>query len=229
MGSVMKSIVALLCVFGLFLLGCTQVTTEAPQTQQVQYVCADGRTTVVNTSLCPAVTVQPTTRTLTLDEQLNICVDMPTTQQGSFEDICYMMIAAKYENTSLCRKVSTSARSQCYNALAEVKGDAAVCAEAGTYKDSCYQQYAQTSGDSSVCDKITEVSQKDSCYSNFASRSGDPALCEKIKTSYQKDDCYSNIASRTRDITYCDKITDSNRKQNCLQNIQGQSSTPVYK
>jgi len=225
----MKGIVALLCVFGLFLLGCTQVTTEAPQTQQIQYVCADGTTTVTNISLCPAVTVQPTIRALTLDEELSICVDMPSVQSGSMEDICYMMIAAKHENTSLCRKMSTSTRPQCYTTLAEVKGDATVCAEAGTYKDSCYQQYAQTSGDSSVCDKITEVSQKDSCYSNFASRSGDPTLCEKIKTSYQKDDCYSNIASRTRDITYCDKITDSNRKQNCQQNIQSQTGIPVQK
>ena len=226
----MNKLAVVSCIFGFLLFGCTQLTSQVQQGQQpIQYVCADGRTTVTNISLCPAVTSVPTTRTLTLDEELSICVDMPTTQQGSMEDVCYMILAAKHENTSLCRKVSTNMRSQCYTTLAEVKEDATVCAEAGTYKDSCYQQYAQTSGDSSVCDKITEVSQKDSCYSNAASRSGDPTLCEKIKTSYQKDDCYSNMASRTRDTTYCDKITDSNRKQNCLQNIQGQTGTPIYK
>jgi len=224
-------LVTLLCIFGLFLFGCTQLaTTTIPQIQPIQYVCADGRTTVANISLCPAVTVQPTVRTLTLDEQLGICVDMPSTEQGSFEDICYMMIAAKYENTSLCRKVSTTMRSQCYNTLAEVKEDATVCAEAGSYKDQCYQQYAQTTSDSSVCEKITDVDSRDRCYSSMASgKSTDPTLCEKIKTSYMKDDSYSNVASRTRDITYCDKITDSNRKQNCQQNIGGQISVPTQK
>ena len=226
----MRNIVVLLCIFGLFLFGCAQLTTTTPQTQQVQYVCADGITTVANISLCPPVTLAPTIRTLTVEEELSICIDMPSTQSGSFEDVCYMMIAAKHENTSLCRKVSTTMRSQCYTTLAEVKEDATVCAEAGTYKDSCYQQYAQTSSDSSVCEKITDVDSRDRCYSSMASgKSTDPTLCEKIKTSYMKDDCYSNAASRTRDITYCNMITDSSRKENCLQNIQGQTGIAVPK
>jgi len=226
----MKKTVSLLCIFGLFLFGCAQLTTPAPQTQQiqqVQYVCSDGKTIVASVSLCPPVTSVPTTRALTIEEQLSICVDMPSVQQGSLEDVCYMMIAAKHGNASLCKKVSTSMRSQCYNTLAEVKEDVNVCAEAGSYKDQCYAQYAQWVGDSAVCDRITDLSSKDSCYTNMASKGIDPTLCDKIKTVYQKEDCYFNVAMRTRDAAYCEKIGDSNRKQNCLQNIQGQTSMPI--
>lgn len=220
-------LVVALVIFGVSLIGYALLTAQAPQTQQVQYVCPDGKTAVASISLCPAATPAPTARALTLEEQLGICADMPSTQQGSFEDVCYMMIAAKYGNTSLCRKVSTSMRSQCYNTLAEVKEDVNVCAEAGTYKDQCYSQYAQRVDDPAICDRITDISSRDSCYSNMASKGTDPALCEKIKTVYMKEDCYFNVAMRTRDTAYCDKITDGNRKQNCLDNIQGQTSTPI--
>lgn len=220
-------VLAIFVVLGASLLGYTLLTAQAPQAQQVQYVCPDGRTAVASISLCPQVTSAPTARALTIEEQLSICMDMPSVQQGSLEDICYMLIAAKHGNTSLCRKVSTSMRSQCYNTLAEVKEDVNVCAEASPYKDQCYSQYAQRVGDPAICDKITDVSSRDRCYSDMASKGTDPALCDKIKTVYLKEDCYFSVAMRTRDAAYCDKITDSSRKQNCLENIQGQPSTSV--
>ena len=222
----MRILLIALVVLGLFIFGCVQqpATSGGEVKTETKYVCSDGTTIVSNITLCPPVTQVSTpvvTPTLTLEQELSICVDMPTTQQGSFEDICYMMIAAKHENTSLCRKVATNTRLQCYTSLAEIKDDANVCAEAGTYKDNCYSQYAMNVGDSSVCDKIIEINSKDSCYSNLASKMGQSALCDKITNINQKDNCYLQIAMRTSDSSWCDKITSSTQKQSCLQNIQG--------
>jgi hypothetical protein len=215
----MRLLLVALIALGLFIFGCAQQTVQ--QAGETKYVCADGKTTVTNASLCPPVTTTTATvRTLTLEEELSICIDMPSTQQGSFEDICYMMLAAKHTNATLCKKVSTSMRLQCYTTLVEVKDDVEVCAGAGTYKDQCYSQYAMNVGNSSICDKITESSSRDSCYSNLAGKGSQPALCDKISNVNQKDNCYFQVAMQSGDSSYCNKITSSSQKDNCLQNLQ---------
>lgn len=225
----MRAFLVVLVALGLFTYGCTLPSAPSSETvTETKYVCPDGTTIVSAIALCPpAVPAAAVVPALTLEQELSICVDMPTTQQGSFEDACYMMIAAKHENASLCKKVATSSRMQCYASIAEIKSDASVCAEAGTYKDQCYSQYAQTAGDSSVCDEITEINQKDSCYSNLASRLGESGLCEKIANLNQKDSCYYQIAMRYGDSTWCDKITSTSQKENCLQNLGQNVQVPV--
>ena len=221
-----------LCMSLIFLSGCIQTTSE----QKINYVCSDGRI-VEDKSLCPtAPTIVPTTvpvggiqtsgtQALTLETELLVCSEMPSTetssQSYSFEDICITGIAGKHENITLCRKVSSDQRRSCYAFVAEVANNPELCAEAGTQKDQCYEQYSRDRQDPSVCDKISDINNKDSCYNNAANMIGDPTLCDKIRSVNQKDSCYRNMASRFADSIYCNKITNAQQKQDCLQNMQG--------
>lgn len=207
----------------LLLSGCVQPTAPAPgaQGQTIMYVCSDGKTTVADLTACPA---PGTTKTLTVEEALSVCSGMPSVQQSSFEDICIIGVANKYDDSSLCLKVGRDQRMLCYVTIAELKEDPELCEEAETSTISqCYQQYATDKRDGSVCEKITDVSYRDSCYSNLAGQLSDPALCDEIANISQKDSCYFNVAMRFGDSAYCNKITNDSQKQSCLQNIQGQS------
>jgi len=207
----------LLLVSILFSSGCMQTQTET------QYVCPDGRTVVAEIAACPPVvtTTQPPAEPLTVEKELGICSEMPSTQRFYFEDYCIIGIAARYENTSICRKVARDQRLSCYTVIAELKGDADVCLDAESQEDQCLSQYATDSRDSSACDKISDINYKDGCYSSLASYLSDPAMCEKIRSVSQKDSCYLNIAMRFGDSSYCNRITTSDQKQYCLQNLQG--------
>ena len=212
----------------LFLFGCTQIPNF---TQEVKYVCADG-TTVNDKSLCAATTSQtapsiPSQQErvdetgLSLEQELSVCSGMPIHQNNSLEQACIMGLAAKHEDVSLCNKLFSEFRRQCYLLLVQVLNKADLCEEAGADKDYCYSEYARISKDASICAKVAEIYSKDSCYSNLASELMDDSLCDDIKIPNSKDNCYSNIASRLQDTSYCDKISNATTKQNCQDNIGG--------
>ena len=207
------------------LLGCTQ-QLSAPS-EITKYVCADG-SVVSNSSSCPAVQSGGSvakSQPITLETELAVCSGMPEFQSASLEDVCIMGLAGKHENSSLCKKVGSNQRTNCYALVAEISNDADVCSNAGTQKDQCYDQYARNTKDVSACDKISDINNRDSCYNGLAGTLADPAICNKIRSVSQKDSCYWNIASRLGDSSYCNKITNSNQMQNCLNNfVSGQPS-----
>ncbi|MBI5159401.1 hypothetical protein HY992_04735 [Candidatus Micrarchaeota archaeon] len=218
----MKVCFLLLVLIAAFtLLGCIQVTNPVPGQAagqaEKEYVCADGTTVVKNVSLCPAVQLAEQA-----DPEMKVCEDMPEVEKGgaAFADYCYMGLAFKRENATICRKLSESKKMDCYSGLATLKEDAAICDAAGTQKNYCYLTYSQNNEDVTACDKITDSSMKDSCYSQYASRAGDAAFCEKIKMANNKDNCYSNLASSQCDSSYCDKIINSNMKEQCARNLE---------
>lgn len=230
-----KKLVIIIAIIGLFLFGCIQTGAVQP----VQYVCSDGKTIVTNLSLCSDAAT-PSSGTgvstgsasrpaLTLDTELEVCSGMPSTQQGSLEEACILGVAAKHQNLSLCKRLSYGNKMNCYLTIATLTNNPETCKEAGTDKDSCYQQYASTTKDATVCDKITDVNYKGSCYSNLAGTLGDASLCGKIVVTPQKDSCYFNIAMYLQSSTYCSQIMNENQKQNCLKNLQssGPSQQPL--
>ena len=212
------------------LAGCVQSVQPPAAGTAVQYVCADGKTTVANIASCPATA--STGRVLTEEEKaLEVCSGMPTMQQGySLEDFCIIGVAGKYKNSALCSEASRDQRLACYAIVAELKLDPGACLEAGSMADQCYRQYASDKKDATVCDRITDISGRDSCYDNLVNQLADPALCEKISSVNTKDNCYSNIAMRLGDPTYCDKIANASMKQSCQQNTGRVGySMPEYK
>ena len=215
--------------------GCVQ----QPQTI-TQYVCSDG-TTVTDKTLCPAAKAadgtkvaedkEAATSTLeetstTLESQLAVCYGMPSTQQGSLEDICIIGLAGKLKDTSLCKKLTKDQRMTCYVLVGSVKKDPDVCLEAEFQEDECYYKYATEKKDASVCEKVKEASYKSNCYQSVANYTGDPALCDKITMINSKDYCYRDMANKFQDITYCNKVTTANLKQECLQNLQNMQGGP---
>ncbi|NYZ79582.1 hypothetical protein H0N99_05555 [Candidatus Micrarchaeota archaeon] len=200
-----------LSVVALFLAGCSQLGGQV----QREYVCPNG-VIVTNASQCPPVqqVVEQT------DPEMKICEEMPDVENMHFSDYCYMGLAYKRENVSICKKISENQKASCYSGLAVFKSDATLCDGAGTQKNNCYSTYATQKDDVTACDKITETYIKDSCYSQYASKAGNSTVCEKIKTLNSKDNCYSNIASSQCDTSLCNKIVNSNLKDQCLRNIQ---------
>ncbi len=229
-----KIIVFLLLAFAVLSFGCIQ------QPSGPQYVCADGRTIVSSISLCPtaaAATPAPAAAAPTaapviaLETELEVCSGMPEMQGNSLEELCVSGLAAKRADASLCKKLSYDGKRTCYLLVAQVTGNASVCAEAGAEKSNCYSEYAANANDASICEKITEIGGKDNCYSKLAMSLGDSALCEKIKSVSQKNGCYFDMAMRLQDTAYCNKIMESSQQENCLQNLQqrGQPATPGMK
>ena len=213
---VFKNKLYLLPILGisLLLLGCVQPAAT-------QYVCSDG-TVVTDPALCPASgAAEAALPALTLEQELEVCVGMPSMQQGSLEDMCVVGVAAKHGDTSLCRRISSDQRHGCYAIIATVKNDPSVCLEAGLKEDQCYEQYASIKRDSSVCARIKAVRYKDNCYNNLANQLGDASLCGEMQNLNQKDNCYMNMAHQFNDSSYCENITDSGQKQNCLNETQG--------
>ncbi|MCX6776990.1 MAG: hypothetical protein NTY73_03425 [Candidatus Micrarchaeota archaeon] len=209
-----------LSVVALFLVGCVQTGGQV----QREYVCPNGAI-VTNASQCPPVqqVVEQT------DPEMKTCEDMPESDRTPFSDYCYMGLAYKRENATLCKKLSESKRLECYSGLAMLKSDVTICDAAGTQKAYCYSTYAAEKGDVTACDKITEISSKDSCYSQYASRYMDSTVCEKIRTIGQKDSCYMSIASSQCDSSLCNKIANNNTKDNCLINLQYCGGMPHQK
>ena len=218
----MKTYLSLLLLTAvLFLAGCAQTGGQV----QREYVCANGAI-VANASQCPPVqqVVEQT------DPELKTCEEMPESERTPFSDYCYMGLAYKRENATLCKKLSESRRPECYSGLAVFKSDVTLCDGAGTQKNNCYSNYAREKDDVTACDKITETYIKDTCYSQYASKVGDSTVCEKIKTLNSKDNCYMNLASSQCDSSICNKVASNNTKEQCLRNIQncgGQQPQPV--
>lgn len=211
----------LLLILGMsvLLLGCTQPPAE-PAAPTIQYVCANG-TVVTDQTLCPvAGAAEADLLPLTREQELEVCVGMPAMPQGSLEDMCIVGIAGKYEDTSLCKKISSDQRFSCYAIVAGVKNDPDGCLEAEYQEDKCYDAYAQNKRDASVCGKIKDINSKDNCYSRLAGQIGDATLCDKIQNVNQKDNCYREMAQRFNDPSYCENITNSDQKQNCLNSVQ---------
>lgn len=202
---------------------CTQTESQVER----EYVCPDGKTTVKIISLCPAVQAVEQK-----DPAIKTCEEMPEVENIPFSDYCFMGLAYKAENATLCKKVSESRRFDCYSGMAVLKSDATLCDSAGTRKDSCYSTYATQKGDVTACDKITDINNKDSCYSQYGSRYMDSAVCDKIRMPGNKDNCYRSIASSQCDSSLCNKITNANTKDQCIQQMQycsGQPQKPVQK
>ncbi|NYZ76027.1 hypothetical protein H0N98_02140 [Candidatus Micrarchaeota archaeon] len=200
-----------LLVAVLFLAGCAQTGGQV----QREYVCSNGAI-VVNASQCP-----PAQQVVEqADPEMKTCEEMPESDRIPFSDYCYMGLAYKRGNATLCRKLSESRRADCYSGLALLKSDVTICDAAGTQKNNCYSNYAREKDDVTACDKITETYIKDSCYSQYASKVGDSTVCEKIRTLNPKDSCYSNLASSQCDSSLCNKIANNNTKDNCLRNVQ---------
>ena len=174
---------------------------------------------------CTSGTQQPTQSspagksTTSREVELEVCAGMPQVGEAPLDSYCYIGLAAKYKDTSLCQKMSSDVRRTCYGIIAQASNNAAVCEEAGSYKDNCYVEYARNAKDDSVCEKIIDVNQKDSCYMDAANRLADASFCEKIKVVTSKDGCYFNIAMRLQDKAYCDKISGV-QKEDCLRNFQ---------
>jgi hypothetical protein len=227
----MKTHLMLAFILGVLISGCIQ----PPSGQETKYVCTDGRVVADKTS-CPttqATGAQTSAGSeLTLETELLVCSEMPSLQTNyqtvSLEDFCVIGLAAKHANTTLCKKVSSDRRKDCYSFVAEVSSKPDLCTEAGAQRDMCYEQYARDFKDISVCDKISDIGYKDSCYSGLSNTLGDATICEKIRNANQKDSCYGSMASRFSDSSYCQKIMNTNQKQNCLQNMQ-QGMMPVQK
>jgi hypothetical protein len=201
----------LLLATGLFLAGCAQTGGQVER----EYVCPDVKTIVKNTAQCPPVQAAQQE-----DPEMKTCEEMPESERVPFADYCYMGLAYKRENATICRKLSESKRLECYYGLAVLKNDVTLCDSAGTQKNYCYSNYATEKGDVTACDKITDINAKDSCYSQYASRYGDSTACEKIRLASNKDSCYMGIASSQCDSSMCDKIANANMKEQCLRNIQ---------
>ncbi|MBI2128774.1 hypothetical protein HYU07_00900 [Candidatus Woesearchaeota archaeon] len=196
-------LLALLIASVFFIVGCTAAT---------QYICPDGRVVADKTG-CAA-------EKLSVDSQMSVCTGMPSTQSYSIEDMCVMGVAAKNNDTSLCKKLSRDQRPACLALVAEAKNDPTICA--GSESDyQCYELYARDKKDGSVCGNIKETSPKDNCYSNMANQLRDVTLCDKISGVDQRDSCYVNMMYSMRDSSICDKITGSSQKQQCLQIVQG--------
>ncbi len=208
----------LILVVTLFLAGCTQTGGQV----QREYVCPNGAI-VANASQCPPVqqVVEQT------DPEMKTCEGMPDIENMHFSDYCYMGLAYKRENASICKKVGEYQRASCYSGLAVLKSDVTLCDGAGTQKNNCYSTYATQKDDVTACDKITETYLKDSCYSQYASKAGDSTFCEKIKTSNSKDSCYMNIASSQCDTSLCNKVVNNNTKEQCLRNTQYCGGQPI--
>lgn len=207
-------LVSLLVLIGCIQLG-GQVPGQAAGQVEKEYVCADG-TVVKNVSACPAVQLAEEK-----DPEMKTCEDMPEVEgQASFTDYCYMGLAYKRENATLCKKLSESRRAECYSSIAVLKEDSTICDSAGTQKNYCYMNYAVQKEDVDTCDKITETNTKDNCYSQYASRFGDVTVCDKIKMANNRDGCYMNIASMQCDNSTCNKIANANTKEQCLRNLE---------
>jgi hypothetical protein len=202
----------LLLAATLILVGCVQTGGQVEK----EYVCADGTTTVKSISQCPLVQ-QVAVQT---DPEMKTCEEMPESERVAFSDYCYMGLAYKRENVTLCKKLSESRKQECYSGLAVLKSDVTLCDGAGTQKNNCYSTYATQKDDVTACDKITETYLKDSCYSQYASRAGNSTVCEKIRTLNSKDSCYSSLASSQCDTSLCNKIANNNTKEQCLRNLQ---------
>lgn len=245
---------ALLVFLGFVLFGCTKILPGSePETK---YVCSDGKTVVADLASCPpapaaAPVAAPPAVVLTQEVEMAVCSGMPSlpSQGVALEDVCIIGLAAKHENTTLCRKVGRDQRMTCYVIVAELKNNPDICLEAESqasqcleqyarekndgsvcgritevsYRNSCYSSMAGKLSDLSICEKITDVNQKDSCYSQMANQLSDPALCEKMRNLNNKDNCYFDVARRFGDSSYCDMIASSDRKESCLQELQGRS------
>jgi len=209
-----------LLVTVLFLAGCVQTGGQV----QREYVCPNGAI-VANASQCPPAQ-QAAEQT---DPEMKTCEEMPESERIPFSDYCYMGLAYKRENATLCKKLSESRRSECYSGLALLKDDVTICDAAGTQKNYCYSNYATEKGDVTACDKISDINSRDNCYSQYASRYADSTACEMIRTVNYKDSCYMNLASSQCDSSLCNKIASNNTKEQCLRNIQycgGQQPQP---
>jgi hypothetical protein len=208
-----------LLVAGLFLAGCIQTGGQV----QREYVCPNGAI-VTNASQCPPAQVVEQT-----DPEMKTCEEMPESERIPFSDYCYMGLAYKRENATLCKKLSESRRQECYSGLALLKDDVTICDAAGTQKNYCYSNYATEKDDVTACDKITDMNSKDSCYSQYASRYMNSTVCDKIRTANYKDSCYMNLASSQCDTSLCNKIASNSTKEQCLRNVQycgGQQPQP---
>lgn len=212
----------------IFLFGCVQ-TGDTPEIEK-EYVCADGQTTVKNISQCPAVAAGAAVE---IDPEMKTCEEMPETENIQFSDYCYMGLAYKRENATICKELSQNKKLECYSYIAVLKNDVTICDAIGSQKSQCYSNYAVNKGDITACDKITDLNSKDSCYASYASTVGDITVCNKIVTINQKDNCYQNIASQRCDVTLCDSIVNTNTKQQCINNLQycsgqSQEEKPIH-
>lgn len=194
------------------LAGCLQTESQAEK----EYVCADGKTTVKSIAACPPVQVSAEQK----DPYLTTCEEMPDSDRVPFADYCYMGLAYKQENATLCKKLGESRRMECYSAIASLKNDVTLCDGAGSQKSYCYSNYATQNGDVTACDKITDINYKDNCYSQYGSRFGDATVCEMIKISGSKDNCYMSVASSQCDTSLCAKMSNANMKEQCTTNLQ---------
>ena len=156
---------------------------------------------------------------ITREVELEVCAGMPQVGEAPLDAYCYIGLAAKYKDTSICQKMSSDVRRGCYGIIAQASNNAAVCEEAGAYKDNCYAEYARNAKDASACEKVADVNQKDSCYMDAANRLADASFCEKMKIVPNKDNCYQNMAMRLQDKAFCDKITAQNIKDSCTEEI----------
>lgn len=215
----MRSIaVIFLFIIGLFLIGCVQVGGGLPGgLTEKEYVCADGKTIVKNISQCPAVAV---TTAVEADPEMKVCEEMPEIENAQFADYCYMGLAYKRENATICKKLSQNNKINCYSGIAALKDDVTICDAAGSQKSQCYSSYAMSKVDLTACDLIPDINAKDNCYSSYASKTGELTACDAIKTTGQRDNCYQNIASQTCDVSICNKIINTNTKQQCVNNLQ---------
>lgn len=228
-----KSMLLAVLISVIVLFGCVQVGNIPSGLTEKEYVCADGTTIVKNISQCPATALAPAA--VEVDPEMKVCEEMPEIENMQFADYCYMGLAYKRENATLCKKLSQYNKVNCYSGLAALKEDVTICDGAGAQKSQCYSSYAMNKADISACDKITELGTKDNCYSSYASKVGDSTACDKIVTTGQKDNCYQNIASQRCDASLCNKIVNTNVKQQCTSNLQycsgqqqgGQQSKPI--
>ena len=130
----------LILVATLFIAGCLQ--TGGPTERE--YVCPDGKTTVKSISQCPAVQVEyvcpdgkTTVKSISQcpsgqvvqqqDPEMKTCEEMPDIENMPFIDSCYMGLAYKRENATLCKKLSEYRKIECYSGIATLKNDVTIC------------------------------------------------------------------------------------------------------
>jgi hypothetical protein len=161
------------------------------------------------------------------NDNLSFC---EKTQDLNYRPICYSMMGAAKEDTTLCDKASNDLwTSTCYQHIATSQQNQSLCEKVKTewVKGLCYMNISETKKDPSLCENISEEFNKDQCYVNIGALTLNSSLCAKVSDPIIADNCYWKIISEYPDPTVCPKISNAKLKENCYYTVAKNKPDPL--
>jgi len=145
------------------------------------------------------------------------------TNEGTYQNNCYMHFAVERNNATICQKVSSETnRDACYKNYSIGTATTGACPKIieSTNRVDCYFKAAKLNRMPSLCNPLWTNDLKNTCYSGAilypvaGPVSGD---CPDVSSTDWKDKCYYQAARATYNGTLCDMMSDgASDKRNCL-------------